>query len=215
MEKGKKTIKICVLTVFGLCVTAYLCILVSLPLMERGLHDPLGSLKAKSAAEEYLQDRYPDRKTSVAWPTKSIKNGNFAARVTQGDDQTVFYVFFDPERGRCRETGNLTGLREELVARDLLYPVMTLQQGAAEDFCEVMVTGGAGTREEMIESLLDGVLYAYPMICDLDGDGVYETLRTYASWQGSAAHWENGLLSKEAFLAEVEDFEHISRVVNK
>lgn len=180
-------------------------------LAERGWQNPLGSWKAKGVICDYVEARYPNRVYDCNFPTSSIKyNGRFAAQVEFPEEDAVIVVTYWQKDGSLDEQA-LGGypMTQAKYAEELSYPMMGMQQPQQEGLCPVMVAVDFGTREQMLDSLQEGVSYAYPMMWDQDGDGAYERLGTWPEWQSAKAeYWEVGLLTKDEFLAQVEELEH-------
>lgn len=187
-------------------------------LAERGWQDPLGSWKAKGVICDYVEARYPGRTYDCAFPTSSIKyNGRFAAQVEFPEEGATVVVTYWQKDGSLDEQG-LGGypMTQAQYAEELRYPVMGVQQPEQEGLCPVMVAVDYGTRMEMMDSLQEDILYAYPMMWDADGDGTYDRLGTWPQWQSAEAqYWEVGLLTKEEFLDAVQEYEHWREIAAK
>jgi|GEM_PF-2807712 len=118
MEKAKKIVRIIILSIFGLCIAGYLCILAFIPLVNNGLQEPIGSWKAKAAIEKYLDSRYPDQQFKSSWPLKSIKSNKFTAKIVHSGKETNFYVSYNPKTGTFNEEGNILEITEEQVTQN-------------------------------------------------------------------------------------------------
>lgn len=205
IRKGIGIVLLCVI------VGGFLFFVVFSQLAERGWQNPLDSWKAKGVICDYVEARYPNRVYDCNFPTSSIEyNGRFTAQVEFPEEEAVIVVTYWQKDGSLDEQA-LGGypMTQAKYAQELLYPVMGMQQPQQEGLCPVMVAVDFGTHEQMLDSLQEGVSYAYPMMWDQDGDGAYERLGTWPEWQSAKAeYWEVGLLTKEEFLTQVEELEH-------
>jgi len=94
------------------------------------------------------------------------------------------------------------------ISLDLSYPIMAkAYDNPIYSPCAVMVMASSGTYDEMLESLLDGVMYAPPILGDFDHDGVYECIYTATKWDAPASQWHDILFTKEEFLQGIENLE--------
>lgn len=210
--KNIGTILLCVIVVL------IVCFIVFAQLVERGWQDPLGSWKAKGVICDYVEMRYPNRLYDCTFPTSSIKSqGIFRAQVDFPEEGATILVTYQEKNELLDEQGlsdyPMTQINYE---EELSYPVMGIQQPEQDNLCPVMVTIGYGTRTQMMNSLKEGVLYAYPMMWDANGDGAYDQLGTWPQWQSAEdKYWEVGLLTKDEFINAVQDYEHSRKIAMK
>lgn len=93
------------------------------------------------------------------------------------------------------------------ISLDLSYPVMAKAYDDPRYPCPVMVEASSGTYDEMLDSLLDGVMYAPPILGDFEHDGVYACIYTVSKWDAPDSQWYDILLTKEEFLRGIENLE--------
>lgn len=208
------------LGIIWLCMmaVAVVCFVVFGQLVERGWQNPLGSWKAKNVICDYVEARYPDRAYDCTFPISSIKyNGRFAAQVEFPEEgATIVVTYWEKDSSLDEQALSGYPMTRARYAEELSYPMMGIQQSEQDELCPVMVAVDGVTREQMIDSLQEDMLYAYPMMWDQDGDGAYEQLTTWPQWQSAKAeYWEVGLLTKEEFINAVQDYEHWREIAMK
>ncbi len=99
----KKVFEIFLKVLFGTFLTIILAPIIILPLAGEGLLNPVGSLKAKNALNNYVENKYPGENLKISYPRENIKDGSFYANVKDDDKNIICTFTYHPESGNIEE----------------------------------------------------------------------------------------------------------------